>query len=253
MDRPTIAELRAVAQPHSVVGRRSSEHWVGRLWARRASIHITRVLTTTRVTPNQVTVAMVVIGAAGAASLLLPGVLGTALCAVAVQIYLVADCVDGELARWRRTSSKRGAYLDRVGHYVVEGAMFALAGYHVTRTWASGWTTLAMLTSILVIMARAQTDLVDAVGGASSDSTDDSVVQPRTGAVRIARAMLHPLKVHRLTGVAEGSLFLLAADVLDSLGATWAPKGSLAVLAGVSILVFVGHGISVTNSGRLDR
>ena len=51
---PTVhlEELRAVAQPETVVGRVSGEHWAGRLYMRQISIHLTRALVNTRVTPD---------------------------------------------------------------------------------------------------------------------------------------------------------------------------------------------------------
>ena len=36
------------------------------------------------------------------------------------------DCCDGEVARWRGTSSPMGVFLDKVGHYTVE-TLIALA------------------------------------------------------------------------------------------------------------------------------
>ncbi|HCL70402.1 MAG TPA: transferase, partial [Actinobacteria bacterium] len=37
------------------------------------------------------------------------------------QMQMLLDCCDGEVARWRDTSSPKGVFLDRVGHYVTEG------------------------------------------------------------------------------------------------------------------------------------
>ena len=53
--RPTIAELRAVSQPARIFERNSGEHWAGKLYVRRYSIYLTRLLVPTRVTPNAVT------------------------------------------------------------------------------------------------------------------------------------------------------------------------------------------------------
>ena len=50
--RPSVAELRAVTQPASIFERNSGEHWAGRLYVRRFSPYLTRLLLPTRVTPN---------------------------------------------------------------------------------------------------------------------------------------------------------------------------------------------------------
>jgi len=60
--RPTLTELRAVSQPATVVGRVSGEHWAGRLFHRHLSLHVTRLLVPTRVTPNSVTATMFLTG-----------------------------------------------------------------------------------------------------------------------------------------------------------------------------------------------
>ena len=36
------------------------------------------------------------------------------------QLQMLVDCCDGEVARWRRTSSPAGVFLDKVGHYTTE-------------------------------------------------------------------------------------------------------------------------------------
>lgn len=40
----TLADLREIAQPPDVLGRRNSEHWAGALYLRRLSIYVTRAL-----------------------------------------------------------------------------------------------------------------------------------------------------------------------------------------------------------------
>ena len=58
--RPSIAELRAVSQPESTVGRVSGEHWAGKLYQRHVSIYLTRALVSTPVSANAVTWSMLV-------------------------------------------------------------------------------------------------------------------------------------------------------------------------------------------------
>ena len=41
---PTIAELRAATQPDSIFARNSGEHWAGKLYMRRLSPYLTRLL-----------------------------------------------------------------------------------------------------------------------------------------------------------------------------------------------------------------
>jgi hypothetical protein len=54
---------------------------------------------------------------------------------VLIQVYLLLDCCDGELARLTGRTSATGVYLDGIGHYLGEMA--------VLRDWldgfAAGW------------------------------------------------------------------------------------------------------------------
>jgi hypothetical protein len=61
---PALAELREVCQPYAKLQSRNGEHWAGRLYMRRISLHATRQLVRTRVTPDALTWSMVICGAA---------------------------------------------------------------------------------------------------------------------------------------------------------------------------------------------
>jgi phosphatidylglycerophosphate synthase len=224
---------------------------VGRLWGRKVSIHVTRLISPTPVTPDAVTVAMILIGIAAAGSLFVAGVVGALGAVILVQLYLVVDCVDGELARWRAKTSPRGAYLDRVGHYLVEAALFAVYGFHIEQSWASGWVTLSLVTAVLVLITKAETDLVLAVGGMSGDSAPQDQLEPRVSVLRLARRVLHPLRIHRITGAAEATLLMLAASIAHSLGFDDAYHLSIVVFFAVALLLTVGHLAAIATSGRL--
>lgn len=67
----------------------------------------------TLVTPNQVTLAALVVAVASAGVLLfVPGYLGIVLGVLVYELSYVLDCVDGMLARWRGTASSVGHLLD---------------------------------------------------------------------------------------------------------------------------------------------
>ncbi len=78
MTGPSIAELRAATQPASIFERDSGEHWAGKLYIRKASPYLTRLLIRTPITPNGVTWLMILSGVAAAGVLALPGVLAAA-------------------------------------------------------------------------------------------------------------------------------------------------------------------------------
>lgn len=88
--------------PEGMLQRRSAEHWAGRLYMRRISLRITRVLSTvTVITPNGLTYLMMLTGVLVSVALVVPGLTGAVLGALLIQVYLLLDCVDGEVARWQ--------------------------------------------------------------------------------------------------------------------------------------------------------
>ena len=119
--RPSsIAELREVTQPPEVRGRRNAEHWTASLYLRRFSPYLTWLLLKTSISANGVTGLMILVGWSTAAALLIPGIWGALLAVVLGQLEMLVDCCDGAVARWRRTSSPAGVFLDKVGHYTTE-------------------------------------------------------------------------------------------------------------------------------------
>src|SRR4051794_15478173 len=188
MSRPSIAELRAVAQPDATMMRRNGEHWAGRLYMRRLSAHLTRVLVGTRVTPNALTGLMILAGVAAGGAVLLPTVAGPVLAALLVQAYLLLDCVDGEVARWTGRTSVTGVYLDRVGHYLAEAAFLVGVGFRAADLAPNGWAVLGLVAALCAVLVKAETDLVDVARAKNGlPAVADVAAMPRSARVASMR------------------------------------------------------------------
>ncbi len=86
-----------------------------------------------RVTPNQITLASLVVFAVAAALLvLMPGQRGLLIAVAVLELSYVLDCVDGQLARLRGTSSPVGAHLDFL---MDELKAFLLVAASAARLW----------------------------------------------------------------------------------------------------------------------
>ncbi|MFD7894789.1 CDP-alcohol phosphatidyltransferase family protein [Streptomyces sp. NPDC059479] len=260
MPRPSVAELRPVVHPEGVKDRRSGEHWAGRLYMREISLHIDPYLVNTRITPNQLTYLMVVVGVVGGAVLLVPGLTGAILAAVLFQIYLLLDCVDGEVARWRKQTSITGVYLDRIGHYLCEAALligFGVRGadvFHRNGTATNWqWAFLGTLAALGAILIKAETDLVDVARQRSGlPAVKDEASVPRSSGLALARRAAAMLKFHRLVGGIEASLFILVVAVLDTVrGDLFFTRLGIAVLAGIAVVQTLLHLVSILASSRL--
>ena len=256
-DRPTIAELRSVTQPDSVMGRRNSEHWTGDLYMRRLSPYLTRILLGTAITANGVTVLMIVTGAAAGGALLIPGLVGAVLAALLAQLQMMWDCCDGEVARWRQTFSPTGFFLDKLGHTVAESAIPLALGVRADGGFDSlgGWTTLGALLAVLVLVNKSLNDAVHiarAVNGMPKLEDKAAEAAPRVSTVRRLRGLARFVPFHRAFHSIELSLLALVAAIVDAAsGGLDGTRLLLAVLVPAAALTVVGHLAAILTSSRL--
>ncbi|MEV6794533.1 CDP-alcohol phosphatidyltransferase family protein [Streptomyces sp. NPDC051320] len=258
MQKPSVAELRPVVHPPGVKDRRSGEHWGGRLYMRELSLRMDRHLVNTRVTPNQVTYVMTVAGALAAPALLVPGITGAILGVVMVQLYLLFDCVDGELARWKKQYSMAGVYLDRVAAYLCDAAVLVGFGLRAADLWGSGridwlWAFLGTLAALGAILIKAETDLVGVARHQQGlPPVKEAASEPRSSGVALARRAAAALKFHRLVLGIEASLLILVLAIVDSVrGDLFFSRLGVAVLAGIALLQTLLHLVSILASSRL--
>ena len=258
MQKPSIAELRPVVHPPGVKDRRSGEHWAGRLYMREVSLRITRRLVITKVTPNQLTYVMTVAGALAAPALLVPGIPGALLGVLAVQLYLLFDCVDGEVARWKKQYSLAGVYLDRVAAYLCDAAVLVGFGLRAADLWGPGridwlWAFLGTLAALGAILIKAETDLVGVArhqGGLPP--VKEAASEPRSSGMALARRAAGALKFHRLILGIEASLVILVVAVLDVVrDDLFFSRLAIAVFAGIALLQTILHLVSILASSRL--
>ncbi|MGQ4417192.1 CDP-alcohol phosphatidyltransferase family protein [Streptomyces sp. SAS_269] len=258
MSRPSVAELRPVVHPVGVKDRRSGEHWGGRLYMREVSLRVDRYLVNTRVTPNQLTYLMTLCGVLAAPALLVPGITGAVLGVVATQLYLLLDCVDGEVARWKQQYSLSGVYLDRVGAYLTDAAVLVGLGLRAADVWGSGridwlWAFLGTLAALGAILIKAETDLVGvARHQAGKPPVQDAAAEPRSSGVALACRAASALKFHRLILGIEAALLILVLAIADQIHCDlFFTRLGTAVLAGIALLQTVLHLVSILASSRL--
>lgn len=258
MQKPSIAELRPVVHPPGVKDRRSGEHWGGRLYMREISLRVDRHLVTTGITPNQLTYVMTVAAALAAPALLVPGIWGAVLGVVMVQLYLLLDCVDGEVARWKKQYSMTGVYVDRVAAYVCDAAVLVGFGLRAADLWGSGridwlWAFLGTLAALGAVMIKSETDLVGVARHQQGmPPVKETASEPRSSGVALARRAAGALKFHRLVLGIEASLLILVLAVLDAVrDDLFFSRLGVAVLAGIALLQSVLHLVSILASSRL--
>jgi phosphatidylglycerophosphate synthase len=152
------------------------------------------------VTPNQVTFASLVVFAAAAAMLiLLPGHQGLVLSIVVIELSYVLDCVDGQLARLRGTSTPVGAHLDFLMDELKAFLLVAAAG---VRLWLeqdrTTWLLEGLAGTVLVASAISLTTFVrrpEYTGGSRPSGAGDygdgfgATAAPRRGPMQLVEAL----------------------------------------------------------------
>jgi phosphatidylglycerophosphate synthase len=200
---------------------------------------------------------MIPVGLLAALALSFAGALPALAAVLLVQLQLLLDCCDGEVARWRQTFSPKGIYLDQLSHYTTEAALVAALGVRADGGWDSvgGWTALGLLAAVLILVLKAETHLVGLVRARSGEPVREAPGEASvTGAGRLQlREGVRLLPFFRPFHAVEASLLALAAAIadsaLDNLDATRVLVLGLLVAALVAV---VGHALSILSSDRLN-
>ncbi|TDC68803.1 CDP-alcohol phosphatidyltransferase family protein [Actinomadura sp. GC306] len=257
-----VADVRRYGQPPGLKDRRNEEHWAGRLYMRDLSPYVAWLALRLGFSPNQLTYLMMASGVLAGVVVSLPvsGTLWTALGgAVLIQVYLLLDCVDGEVARYLRQTSVAGVFLDRIGHYLSEVALLIGLGFAAQGGWESGgWVELGLVAALGAALIKAETDNVvvaRAKSGLPADPTGgDRALRPRSTGIALARQAASMLRFHRIIGAVELSLLILAAAVLDTVMDNETPAAVrvlMVAVAAVAVVQTVLHLVSILASRRL--
>jgi phosphatidylglycerophosphate synthase len=224
---------------------------------RRVSPYLTRVFLRAGLSANAVTALMIPTGLLAALVLTFPGLAYAIGAALLIQLQLLLDCSDGEVARWRRTFSPLGIYLDQIAHYSTEAALPAALGVRADGGWDSigGWTALGLGVSVLILLLKAETHLVllararSGLTVAEEEPADASVTGSGRFRLRQGARLLPAVRPFQAV---EASLLVLAAAVADAArGDLLGSRVLLAVLGCAGLLAVTGHLLALIASGRL--
>lgn len=114
------------------------------------------------ISPNAITLVSLAIGLCAAAAFATGARIGLMVGALLLQASLVADCVDGEIARYRRRFTSRGAWLDGSTDRVKEYAVYAGLAIGAARSGSDVWilATAVMALQVFAHLGAFSWDLV---------------------------------------------------------------------------------------------
>ncbi|MFF1708215.1 CDP-alcohol phosphatidyltransferase family protein [Streptomyces sp. NPDC058252] len=252
MTKVQLEELREVIHPAGKLDSRA-EHWAGRLYMRALSLRVTRLMLGTRFSPNQITTVMVFAGVLSGVALVVPGLGGAVLSVVFMQLYLLLDCVDGEVARWRKQFSPLGVYLDRLGAYLADAAVMVGMGIRAAELGLNLYLVAGLAAAVGVLLLKSSSDLVHVARSDSgmAKATDQSVVPRSSGLARVRR-LTSAVGLHRLVNGIECTILLLVTAIADlALGDLTATKIATVAVTGIVWLLVPAHIVSIVASSRL--
>ena len=258
-ERITIEQLRAVTQPESVRGRANSEHWVADLYLRKLSPYLTRILIRLNFSPNAVTWLMILTGISAAVSLLIPGMIGVALALLLGQLQMLWDCCDGELARWTKRYSPAGIFLDKLGHYLTEGAIALAVGLRLAN-WpaepmnSSATPFVGALFALIIIVNKALNDAVHVsryFAGLPKLEDRKSASQSRVSIVALAKSVFRFFPIHRMLHSVEMTIAIFVITAVEILTDMEILIRIFDWIIPVALFVLIGHLISILTSNKL--
>jgi len=128
---------------------KDNEGFMSRHFERKVSLAISRRLAFTSVTPNAMTVVMVLVGLAAAPFFLNASPAAQTIGSLLFLLHSILDGCDGELARLKFQESRWGGILDFWGDNVVHVAVFTCMGIGWSRAIGQGWPVLLGLSASL--------------------------------------------------------------------------------------------------------
>ena len=103
----------------------SSDTWYARMVCRKFSVYFTWFFDRTPITPNQITGLMILSGIIGGLFLGFGGYTNSLVAILLFQLFLILDCVDGEVARIKKMFSLKGKLLDLIANDIVFISLFS--------------------------------------------------------------------------------------------------------------------------------
>lgn len=135
---PPIKELRRICQGNIL--NRANESWYGKLFSRKISIYLTRsiLIIPLNISANQISLLGVLLNLVGAIFLATGKSWYLIAGALILHGALILDCVDGEIARYRKTNNLLGRYTENIlDGYISNPLIFmglSIGVYNVTHS-----------------------------------------------------------------------------------------------------------------------
>ncbi|MGP8322999.1 MAG: CDP-alcohol phosphatidyltransferase family protein [Methanosarcinaceae archaeon] len=249
----SIKELKKICQNSKT----ETMDWYSKTFYRNISIYITKLLLRTSVTANNVTLFTIVLGLAAGIMFSFGTYLHILAGALLLQLWLILDCVDGEIARYRGTAGICGKYIESLDHCITEPFTVVCVGYGLyVLLDAVSIFVLGVLVALLMVWSSSSSNLVYYVIFVTGMHDTGDVINRNQSCVDTSAA--HKVSTIRRiynscikfpTTLTSFTVFLLFLTVLDILFINFCPD----VSAGGLTLIFGPDSDVIHLSGIFDH
>lgn len=233
---------------------RSNDGFYSTFVLRKLSARVTKLALQKSWSPNQITLASLAISAVAALMFASGHQVLLAVGALLVQLSIIVDCSDGEVARYTGVSSQLGAWLDAATDRVKEYALYAGLAFGATRNGENFWQIAMALVVLQTVRHLSDYNFV-AIRGVResalvalplSQSVDDGVTS--AGSLMDKSASLNSRQI----------IYWLKRIIYLPIGERWLVISLGALLGSVSfvfnVLWFAGlFGLAYVTMGRIMR
>lgn len=221
-----VESLRELKKRCQKPNYRTVGNWYVRNILRDAALPMTWVLLHTGVSANQVTFFSLLVAFLGAIFFVIPGSVPFLMSVALFQFWYYLDHVDGQIARYRKTASMTGRFLDFMMHHLVHLTLFLALSYYAFKTldhvifllWGFV-SSLAILAFNLIHDVKYKTfyERCRQEGAVIEKSAEDSKKPKRPkGFLKKVFSLVHKsCEIHVMINVFTGAVFLQFAIVWD--------------------------------------
>ena len=108
---------------------KNDEWWSSFITAPMAILFNYLIIDIKTITPNKITLLSFIIAIVSVIFIVIGGTISFIFAAILIHLSHVLDCMDGQMARYRKTSSRAGAFFDRITDQIQVSLWFAALGY----------------------------------------------------------------------------------------------------------------------------
>lgn len=145
----------SIRQIQQTLPRDKSCPWWVKLWVRKTGHYVTWVAVRLGLSANQISVFAIAVAVVGSLFLGWANINYRVFGAVLLNIWLILDCVDGDIARLTNTASSSGEFMDALGGYYATAGIYVGSGFGAWQfTGRLEWVIVGTMTSVLSLLSR---------------------------------------------------------------------------------------------------